>query len=47
MTPENFNIEKTAIGMQYVIPGTERPVKPQPHVYKADGSERFKTWVKP
>ena len=47
MTPEKFNTEKTAIGMQYVIPGTERPVKLQRHEYKADGSERFKTWVKP
>ena len=24
MTPENFNIEKPAISMQYAIPGTER-----------------------
>jgi len=47
MTAANFNIEKIAIGMQYVIPGTERPVKPQRHVYKADSSERFETWVKP
>ncbi len=47
MTPENFNKEKTYIGIQYVIPGTERPVKPQRYVYKADGSERFETWVKP
>jgi hypothetical protein len=47
MTPENFNAEKIAIGMQYVIPGIERPVKPQRRVYKADGSERFERWVGP
>ena len=47
MTPVNFNIEKTAVGMQYVIPGTERPVKPQRHVCKADASRRFEAWVKP
>ena len=47
MTPVNFNIEKTAIGVQYVILGTERPVKPRRHVYKADGSKRSETWVKP
>ena len=47
MTPENFNKEKTVFGMQYVISGTERPVKPHRNVYKADGGKRFKTWVKP
>ena len=39
MTPADFNIEKTAIGMQYIIPGTERPVKPQRRSYKADGNQ--------
>jgi len=46
MTLENFNIEKTAIGLQNVVLGIERPVKPQRHVYKADGSKRFEPWVK-
>jgi len=27
MTPSEYQVEKTAIGMQYVIPGTERIVK--------------------
>ena len=39
MTPANFTIEKTAIGMQYVIPGTERIVKPKRRVFKADGDQ--------
>lgn len=39
MTPADFNIEKTAIGLQYVIPGTERPVKPIRRVYKSDGDQ--------
>ena len=39
MTPTNFTIEKTAIGMQYVIPGTERIVKPKRRVFKADGDQ--------
>jgi len=47
MTPANINIEKTAIGVQYAIPGTERQIKPQRHVYKADGSYHFETWVRP
>jgi len=34
-----FNIEQTAIGIQYVIPGTERPVKPKRRTYKADGDQ--------
>jgi hypothetical protein len=37
MTPTDYNIEKTSIGIQYVIPGTERPVKPIRPTYKADG----------
>lgn len=39
MTPTNYQVEKTAIGMQYVIPGTERIVKPKPRVLKADGDQ--------
>jgi hypothetical protein len=34
-----FNIEKTKIGLQYVIPGTERPVKPKRRTYKTDGDQ--------
>ena len=33
MTP---SIERTAIGMQYVIPGTERIEKPKQRVFKVD-----------
>lgn len=44
MTPENFNREKAANGGQYVMLGTERSVKPQQHLYKADGRERFEQW---
>ncbi len=36
MTP---SIERTHIGMQYVIPGTERPVRPKRRVYSADGDQ--------
>ena len=32
MTPSEYQVEKTAIGMQYVIPGTERIVKPKRRV---------------
>ncbi len=39
MTPADFKIEKTPVGMQYVIPGTERPVKPKRRTYKADGDQ--------
>ena len=39
MTPADFTIEKTSIGLQYVIPGTERPVKVKRPVYKADGDQ--------
>jgi hypothetical protein len=39
MTPADFNVEKTNIGMQYVIPGTERPTKPRRRVYKTDGDQ--------
>lgn len=36
MTPMKFSIEKTAIGLQYVIPGTERAAKPPRRVFKTD-----------
>ena len=36
MTPE---IEKTPIGLQYVIPGAEQIVKPKRRVFKADGDQ--------
>jgi hypothetical protein len=39
MTPADFNVEKTNIGMQYVIPGTEQPVKAKRRAYKADGNQ--------
>ena len=39
MTPAGFNIEKTNIGIQYVIPGTERPIKSKQRAYKFDGNQ--------
>jgi hypothetical protein len=39
MTPADFNIEKTNIVIQYVIPGTERPIKPKRCTYKFDGNQ--------
>ena len=39
MIPADFPIEKTAIGMQYVIPGTERIVKSKRRAFKADGDQ--------
>ena len=36
MTRSEFQVEKTAIGLQYVIPGTNRIVKPKPREFKAD-----------
>ena len=39
MTPTEFNIEKTNTGMQYVIPGTERPIKLKLRTYKSDGNQ--------
>ena len=37
MTPSDFQVEKTAFGLQYVIPGTKRIVKSKPRAFKADG----------
>ena len=39
MTPSDYQVEKTAIGMQYVIPGAERIVKPKRRVFNADGAQ--------
>ena len=39
MTPAEFNLEKTNIGMQYVIPVTEQPVRANRRVYKSDGNQ--------
>ncbi len=36
MTRSEIKVEKTAIGFQYVIPGTDRIVKPKPRAFKAD-----------
>lgn len=36
MTP---SLEKTPIGMQYVIPGAERIAKPRRRAFKADGDQ--------
>ncbi len=36
MTRSEFQVEKTAIGLQFVIPGTNRIVKPKPRAFKAD-----------
>jgi len=36
MTRSEFQVEKTAIGLQYVIPGTNCIVKPKPRAFKAD-----------
>jgi hypothetical protein len=37
MTSADFNFEKTYIGTQDVIPGTERPAKPKRRIYNTDG----------
>jgi hypothetical protein len=39
MTPADFNVEKTKIGLQYVIPGTEWPTKSKRRTYKTDGNQ--------
>jgi hypothetical protein len=39
MTPTEFNVDKTPIGLQYVIPGAERIVKPKRRAYKTDGKK--------
>ena len=36
MTPGDLTIEKTPVGMQYVIPGAERIVKPKRKAFKAE-----------
>ena len=39
MTQADFNIEKTKTGMQYVIPGTERPTKIKRRKFSSDGDQ--------
>ena len=39
MTPADFTIEKTAIGMQYVIPGAERIARPKHRMFAVDGDQ--------
>ena len=39
MTPSDFSTEKTSIGLQYVIPGTERITNPRRRAFKADGDQ--------
>ncbi len=36
MTPADFTVEKTTGGQQYVIPGTERIVKPRRRPFKTE-----------
>jgi hypothetical protein len=36
MTPADFTVEKTAAGQQYIIPGTERIVKPRRRRFKTE-----------
>ena len=36
MSQSEFQVEKTATGLQYVIPGTQRIVKPKPRAFKAE-----------
>ena len=36
MSRSEYQVEKTAIGLQYVIPGTERIVKPKRRTFKVD-----------
>ena len=36
MTPSEFQVEKTATGLQYVIPGAERIVKPKRRAFRTD-----------
>ena len=38
MTPADFTIEKTAVGQQYVIPGTERAVKSKRRRFKTEAT---------
>jgi hypothetical protein len=39
MTPADFTTEKTPVGMQYVIPGTERITIPKRRTFTADGNQ--------
>ena len=39
MTPSEISTEETSIGLQYVIPGTERIVEPKRRAFNADGDQ--------
>ena len=39
MTRPEYQVENTAIGLQYVIPGTEHIEKPKRRVYRRDGDQ--------
>lgn len=39
MGKQPFNVERTTAGMQFVIPGTEKPVQPTRVKYAADGAQ--------
>lgn len=39
MGRQPFNVERTAAGMQFVIPGTEKPAKSPRVEYTADGGQ--------
>jgi hypothetical protein len=34
-----YTVDKTPLGMEYVIPGTEQVVKPRRRAFKADGDQ--------
>ena len=39
MGKRRFNTERTQAGLQFVIPGTERPAEPPKRKYARDGSQ--------
>ena len=39
MRKDEFNVERTQAGIQFVIPGTEKPKVPQRVKYPHDGSQ--------
>ena len=39
MGKRRFNIERTQAGLQFVIPGTEKPAAPPRATYASDGSQ--------
>jgi hypothetical protein len=38
MTPKKLTIERTAAGLQYVLPGAERRLPPKPLTYLREGA---------